>query len=83
MPSWWLIIRPRDKIHSITVDIQGVCILCGNQSCYVAPKLSCLSVPVAAQSKARFCSCLLVGIAGSNPAGVMDVRLSGVLCFVM
>ena len=30
-------------------------------------------IPVTAQSEAYVCSCLLAGIAGSNPAGGMDV----------
>ena len=32
-------------------------------------------IPVAARSKAWFCGRSLAGIAGSNPAGVMDVCL--------
>jgi hypothetical protein len=32
-----------------------------------------LSIPVAERSKASVCGCSLAGIAGSNPAGGMDV----------
>ena len=32
-------------------------------------------LPVAEQSKVRVCGCSLAGIAGSNPAGGMDVCL--------
>jgi hypothetical protein len=32
------------------------------------------------RSEGWVCGCSLVGVAGSNPAGVMDVCLLGVLC---
>jgi len=39
-------------------------------------------MPVAMQSKVWVCSCLLVGIMGSNPARGVDVCLLRGLCFV-
>jgi len=77
--SWWLIIRPRDKIHAIAADIQGVRILYGKLSCFWAQKLSCSSIPVAARSKAGFRGFSLFVIAGSNPPSAMDVSLLCVL----
>ena len=41
-----------------------------------------MPIRVAVRSKACLCCCLLAGIAGSNPAGVMDIRLLTVLCVV-
>jgi hypothetical protein len=41
--------------------------------------MGCKPVPVAARSKARFCGRSLAGIAGSTPAGGMDVCLLCVL----
>ena len=35
--------------------------------------MNTLPVPVAARSRAWVCGSLLAGIAGSNPAGVMDI----------
>jgi hypothetical protein len=37
-------------------------------------------VPVAVCSKALVCGCSVAGIAGSNPADGMDVRLLCLLC---
>jgi hypothetical protein len=37
-------------------------------------------IPVAARSKVWFCGRSLLGIAGSNPAGGMDVCLVNVVC---
>jgi hypothetical protein len=39
------------------------------------PQLAVLPIPMAAPSKARVCGCSLAGIAVSNPAGGMAVRL--------
>jgi len=39
-------------------------------------------IPVAAQTKVWFCGRLLSEIAGSNPAGGMNVCLLWVLCIV-
>ena len=39
-----------------------------------------LPIPVAERSKARVCGTSLAGIAGSNPAGGMDVCLLCVVC---
>jgi len=39
-------------------------------------------IPVAGQSKAWGCSRSLDGMVGSNPAGIMDASLMGVLCVV-
>ena len=41
-----------------------------------------LPIPVAARTKAWVCGSSLAGIAGSNPAGSMDVCILGVLCVV-
>jgi len=40
------------------------------------------TIPVAARSKAWDCSRSLAGIVGSNPAGIIDASLMGVLCVV-
>jgi len=37
-------------------------------------------IPVAARSKVWVCGRALAGIIGSNPAGVVDVRLARVMC---
>jgi hypothetical protein len=44
----------------------------------------CSSQPISvtARCKAWVCGCLLAGIAGSNPAGRMEVLLLWVLCVV-
>jgi hypothetical protein len=42
-----------------------------------------MAIPAAAQSKVWVCGHSLVGIAGSNPAGGMDVCLLWVLCVVI
>jgi hypothetical protein len=39
-------------------------------------------IPVVLRSKAYFCGHSIAGIAGSNPADSMDVRLMCLLCFV-
>jgi hypothetical protein len=39
-----------------------------------------MPIPVAVPSNALVCSRLITGIAGSNPAGGMDVRLLCLLC---
>ena len=41
-----------------------------------------LPIAVAARSKAWVCGCSLARIAGSNPAGGMDVCLLSMLCVV-
>jgi hypothetical protein len=40
-------------------------------------------IPVAALPEAWVCGCSLAGIAGSNPAGVMDICLLSALCVVV
>jgi len=45
-------------------------------------RLTCLPIPVAMRSKVWDWGCSLTGIADSNPAGGMDVRLLWVLCVV-
>ena len=44
-----------------------------NISRFILPIRSYLTIPVAARSKAPVCGRSLTGIAGSNPAGGMDV----------
>jgi hypothetical protein len=44
--------------------------------------LMCQPIPVALRFKTYVCCCSIAGIAGSNPAGGMDVRLLSVLCVV-
>ena len=41
-----------------------------------------MPIPVAERSKAKICGCLTAGIAGSNPAEGMAVRLLYLLCVV-
>jgi hypothetical protein len=38
------------------------------------------TLPVAVRSETQFCSLLVAGIAGSNPAEGLDVRLLSLLC---
>ena len=43
-------------------------------------KISANTMPVAMRYETWLCSCLVAGIAGSNPAEGLDVRLLCLLC---
>jgi hypothetical protein len=49
----------------------------GTATCYrlEGPRIEFLSIPVAERSKGRVCGRSLAEVAGSNPAGGMDVRV--------